>query len=143
MKTVPMVLLCVFLLSGCMTINKSTGTPIEKTAVEQIQKGVTTRSDILRLFGAPSRILSNSGSFDMSITNTATGGEIKSQNVSAPDAQEIYIYEYVLTTGYKGGYIVYQDNSNTKKDTLMVWIDKKTGLVQNHAFTKQTEDKKK
>ena len=124
--------LSILLLSGCLTTNNISGTPINKETVQKIENGKTTRDEILQWFGAPDKILDSGTSVQ---GNAGVGGQV---NVSVGKNQEIYVYEYVKTKGSVGGYIIFQSNTQTKKDTLIIWIDKTTGIVSNHAFTKQT-----
>ncbi|HWP49923.1 MAG TPA: hypothetical protein VNM22_22405 [Candidatus Limnocylindrales bacterium] len=119
--------LLVFLLSGCVSTK---GKPIPKDSVVKIQKGITTKTDILEQFGAPDEIL------------------------YSPRGEEIFIYRYSekldLHAGQAVGVILRRDvpglgtlvdlgtrRVSEKEDRLMVFLDDK-GIVQNIGFTHET-----
>jgi hypothetical protein len=119
--------LLIFLLWGCVSTK---GKPIPKDSVVKIQKGVTTKADILEQFGAPNEIL------------------------YSPKGEEIFVYKYSekldLHAGQAVGVILRRDipglgtlvdlgtrRVSEKEDRLMVFLDEK-GIVQNIGFTHET-----
>lgn len=119
--------LLVFVLSGCVSTK---GKPIPKDSVVKIQKGITTKADILEQFGAPNEIL------------------------YSPKGEEIFVYKYSekldLHAGQAVGVILRRDipglgtlvdlgtrRVSEKEDRLMVFLDEK-GIVQNIGFTHET-----
>jgi hypothetical protein len=123
------IVLCVLIVisTGCVSTK---GKPIPKDAVIQIQKGITTKTQILELFGAPNEI------------------------TYSPKGEEILVYKYGekldLRTGQAVGTILKKDipglgvlldlgtrKVSEKEDRLMVFMDDK-GIVQNVGFTNQT-----
>jgi hypothetical protein len=126
-------------LSGCVTTHHTKGSKVDESMLTRIEKGKTARSDILKWFGSPDRII---GAGITAETKTAMKGDIelahKSQT-SIGENQEIYIYEYFDTSGVGGLFLWYGTSSRERKNTLMIWIDKETGLVQDYGYKKEIE----
>lgn len=129
------------LLSGCATVQSTQGSKLDEKMIAQIEKGKTTRSEILKLFGAPDRII------DAGISGTAENsikGDVNlstQQNISLGKNQEIYIYEYIEerteTPGLLLAYGMGDVKKTSKKNTLMIWLDKDTGIVQDYGYKKE------
>lgn len=128
-----------FLLSCVTTYVK--GSRIDEVVVKKIEVGKTNRSDILKMFGAPDRIIDEGG---VVASKSVVAGDIdiaSKQEMTVGKNQEIYIYEYVeaknidyyFGTGALGGKV------EVKKNTLMIWIDKDTGKVQDYGYKKEIE----
>lgn len=133
-----MILLSV-LFFGCATTQSTQGSQLKEESICNIAKGKTTRSEILKTFGAPDRIIEAGLTGE---SKTAIGGDVNlsaQQNISIGRNQEIYVYEYTeeiternLVNLYYGG-----GKTTKKKNTLMIWIDKDTGIVQDYGYKKE------
>ncbi len=138
-KRLAQALILVSLLFSC-TATYVKGSRIDEMAVKKIEVGKTNRSDILKIFGAPDRIIDTG---TVATSKSAVAGDINvasKQEVAVGKNQEIYIYEYIKrkTTDYFFGS---GDISKTQeyKNSLMIWIDKNTGIVQDYGYKKETE----
>lgn len=133
-------LILVLFLFSCFTGTHIKGSRIDEVAVKKIEAGKTTRSDILKMFGAPERIIDAGGVVTSKSAVTGDVNIASKQEVVVGKNQEIYIYEYeeeAVTT-----YIFYYVGSKrkeVKKNTLMIWIDKDTGIVQDYGYKKEIE----
>ncbi len=68
MKTIIAGLVCALVIAGCASV----GTPIAKQNVPRIQKGVTTESQLVKMFGAPSdKSISSNGKVVMTWIHSA------------------------------------------------------------------------
>lgn len=139
-KRLSWALILVSFLFGCATTYVK-GSRIDEVAVKKIEAGKITRSDVLKMFGAPDRIIDAGG---VATSKSAVTGDIdiaSKQEITVGKNQEIYIYEYVeaknidyyFGTGALGGKV------EVKKNTLMIWIDKGTGIVQDYGYKKEIE----
>ena len=130
-------ILASFLFSCAETYIK--GSRIDEATVKKIEVGKTNRSDVLKMFGAPDRII------DTGVVATSKGAVVGFVNVAPKQEsavgknQEVYIYEYVIRkvgtlvgTGFGG-------EVREKKNSLMIWIDKDTGIVQDYGYKKEIE----
>lgn len=138
-KRLAWALILVSFLFGCTTTYVK-GSRIDEVAVKKIEVGKTNRTDILKMFGAPERIL-DAGA--VATSKSAVTGDVNvasKQEVAVGKNQEIYIYEYIKKerTDYSLGY-GYSSKTQECKDTLMIWIDKDTGIVQDYGYKKETE----
>ena len=131
------VVLCL-LFAGCATSKSTQGTMIKERDVCGIEKGKTTRSEILKNFGAPDRII-DAGLTGESKTSVAGDVNLSShQNISLGKNQEIYIYEYTEESGRFFAISAFaRTNTRKLKNTLMIWIDKDTGIVQDYGYKKE------
>jgi len=134
-------ILASFLFSCAETYIK--GNRIDEATVKKIEVGKTNRSDVLKMFGAPDRII------DTGVVATSEGAEVGFVNVTPKQEsatgknQEVYIYEYVIRrvgtfvgTGFGTGF---GGKVQEKKNSLMIWIDKDTGIVQDYGYKKEIE----
>lgn len=123
-----------FLLS-CVTTHVK-GSRIDELAIKKIEVGKTNRSDVLKMFGAPDKIIDAGG---VVTSKSAVTGDVDiaaKQEIAVGKNQEIYIYEYEEKVGlvHGGGYFEVREE---KKNTLMIWIDKDTGIVQDYGYKKE------
>ena len=96
--------------AGCgivSTQEMSRGHNIHRSDTNQIVKGRTTEKDVIKLFGAPTKVRD---------TN---------------DGRELF-YEYTKTGGLQWNLVV-TVGGNTSTKSLMVWLDK-NGVVTDYAF---------
>ena len=130
-------ILASFLFSCAETYIK--GNRIDEAMVKKIEVGKANRSDVLKMFGAPDRII------DTGVVATSKGAVVGFVNVAPKQEsavgknQEVYIYEYVIRkvgtlfgTGFGG-------EVRENKNSLMIWIDKNTGIVQDYGYKKEIE----
>jgi hypothetical protein len=133
MRQIILVMLSVMLLSNCVPFSHSSGTQIDEKALKQIEIRKTTRGDILKMFGAPDKII-DSGIAGALKSQTKGDVELTTkQEVAVGKNQEIYIYEYVEREGHYG----FSDSSTVRRNTLMVWINKDTGIVEDYGYNRQ------
>lgn len=120
------ILLFSLCLCGCISSRSTHGTQIDGLMVAKIEKGKTTKSDILRWFGIPLRIL-DAGSGKESEPYAAEGAG-ESAN------QEIYIYEYSVEHIRANFFFTIDFNHEKQNNSLMIWIDRETGTVQDYKY---------
>jgi len=133
--------LSVLFLVGCATVQSTQGNKLDEQVIAQIEKGKTTQSEILKLFGAPDRII-EAGIAGKLQTDIAGDISLSSkQNISLGKNQEIYIYEYMEATTetsyFFEAYRMGDKKITQRKNTLMIWIDKETGIVQDYGYKKE------
>jgi hypothetical protein len=126
------VLITGLLLSGCLTMNVDKGGKIDESATQQIEKGKTTRNEILKWFGVPDRTIGADVTEKSKIT--APEDEDREPKITVGKNQEIYVYEYSEVKGRLGLFTV---GGSKKKNTLMIWIDKDSGIVQDYGYKKE------
>lgn len=137
-KRLAWALILVSFLFGCASTYVK-GSRIDDAMVKRIEVGKTNRSDILKMFGAPDRII-DAGA--VATSKSAVAGDVNvasKQEVVVGKNQEIYIYEYLIK---KAGPPVLSDfggKIQESKNTLMIWIDKDTGIVQDYGYKKEIE----
>ncbi len=106
------------LISGCAYhgIKQETGREIDEGKVSQIQRNVTTSSDVLLWFRAPT-------------TTTKLGDD------------EIFVYKFCKSSG---GSFVFSGLGSTKTkemcNELSIVFDKISGKVKDYSYQKQLED---
>ena len=135
-----MVLLAGLFLSGCVSLSTQ-GSRIENNLIAKIEKGKTTKSEILKCFGAPDRIIETGVTAEAKTAIKGDTNIASQQNITIGKNQEIYIYEYlenrttknVLEVRYGTG----PGATISKKNTLMIWIDKDTEIVQDYGYKKE------
>ena len=143
--------LVLFLMTGCITLFKYSGTEIKASRVTKIQPGKTLKREALEWFGAP-------------ITISAPGETIVIPKVSTPDKEyrvprrativESDTYFDLFSpgpeiTGYHRVYyfhfseskelmyflmVATYDQIDTKFDKLWLLINEKTGIVEKYFF---------
>jgi outer membrane protein assembly factor BamE (lipoprotein component of BamABCDE complex) len=116
------VALFVILTWGCTIGRIYIGSDIQNDPKEKIQLGLTTKSDILTIFGPPERITSQ---FD---------GDIFVYAYYRKNSSKFVIEEPYFTNLTLFSYTRIQD----KRDHLVILFDK-DGVVKNYAYHKGTE----
>jgi len=128
------------LLSGCISLSTQ-GSRIEDSLIAKIEKGKTTKAEILKCFGAPDQIIQTGITAEAKTAIEGDKNLTSQQNVSIGKNQEVYIYEYVENRTTKNIYEVRFGTGPgatiSKKNTLMIWIDKDTGIVQDYGYKKE------
>lgn len=132
MRKIVLVMLGLTLLANCTTNTK--GSRIDENALTQIQIGKTTRSDILKMFGAPDKIIDAGGSAALKSQTVGDVNLATKQEVVVGKNQEIYIYQYAKE---KNIHYYHGVSTSEKKNTLMIWMDKDTGIVQDYGYKKE------
>lgn len=129
MKKFLIPLVCVILLAGCSSISETSGTAIERTSLKKIIKGNTTTTDILTWFGPPDKIIYYS--------------VLNKQNIR--QRYMVYVYEYIIKGGmtFAKGYPIANEKISENKNTLLIWINRNTGRVENYIYKKGIPIKQK
>jgi hypothetical protein len=131
MRKIVLAILGLMLFANCATAISTKGTRIDENAVKQIQIGKTTRSDILKMFGAPGGIIDTGTGAALKSRTTGDINLATKQEVAVGKNQEIFTYEYSERKAYTALH------TTEKKNTLMIWIDKDTGIVQDYGYRKE------
>jgi len=108
---------------GCTIGRVYIGSEIQNDPKEKIQAGVTTKSDILSIFGPPDRITSQ---FD---------GDIFVYTYFRKNSTQLAIREPYITNTTFFTYTRIQEN----KDHLVILFDK-DGVVKNYGYQKGTSE---
>lgn len=129
--------------TGCAIGSQRTGRVIDTTRISKIKPGVSTKQDVLNMFGPPttySRVRGTSG-ISTGKNNKIGGSDDVQPRVETKAAEDVFTYEYrednetfftvLLFTRFR---------RDTIADTLMVFFDTKD-VVKYVAFSKQTEAK--
>lgn len=113
MRRISLIFLFILFTSGCTTLTESTGKDIEEPGTV-ILLGTTTKADIIRIFGEPSKA-------------TAEGGT------------EEFVYEFkkTETPTYMGGLVVGEAGKVTTIKTLKIVIQ--DGMVKSYKFEAKNE----
>lgn len=114
-RTVFICLVLCLVVSGCVVSRGRVGNPIDEQHIQTIQKGVTQRTQIIELFGAPDRII---------------------------QGNETDIYHYYYYDAKSPGLILLAFNIfslNIKSDNLYVFVDKQ-GVTQDIIYGKRTNE---
>lgn len=130
-------LLVSFLFSCAETYIK--GSRIDEATVSKIEVGKTNKSYVLKMFGAPDRIIDTGA---VATSKSAVAGDVNvasKQEVAVGKNQEIYIYEYWVKKSVPPVLSGYGGKTQESKNTLMIWIDKDTGIVQDYGYKKEIE----
>jgi hypothetical protein len=133
-KRILLAMISLMFLACCMISAK--GSRIYESDVKQIQIGKTTQSDILKMFGVPDRII-----------DAGTGAASKSQtvgDVNVPNKeevivdknQEIFICEYEEEKTVVFYFVM---SSSEKRNTLMILMDKDTGIVEDYGYKRKIQ----
>ncbi len=150
-KTRFLLAISLFLLSGCITLFKYSGTEIKAGRVAKIKPGKTLKREALEWFGAP-------------ITISAPGEIVVIPKVSTPDKEyrvprrativesdtffDLFSPEIDITEYHRVYYFYFSesrelmyflmvatyDQINTKFDKLWLLINEKTGVVEDYFF---------
>lgn len=119
------------------------GVKIDESLVAKIERGKTTRADVLKWFGTPSRILT----YEPKVTSvgaskeTVAGSTVRGE-LSVTANQEVYIWEYevkksVETMMALRAYV--GTEVHEAKDSLTVFINRETGIVEDFGFRRETQ----
>jgi outer membrane protein assembly factor BamE (lipoprotein component of BamABCDE complex) len=108
---------------GCTIGRVYIGSDLRSDPKEKIQLGLTTKSDILAIFGPPERITSQ---FD---------GDIFVYAYYRKNSSKLIIEEPVLTNWTLFSYTRIQE----KRDHLVILFDK-DGVVKNYGYQRGTQD---
>jgi outer membrane protein assembly factor BamE (lipoprotein component of BamABCDE complex) len=108
---------------GCTIGRVYIGSDLRSDPKEKIQLGLTTKSDILAIFGPPERITSQ---FD---------GDIFVYAYYRKNSSKLIIEEPVLTNWTLFSYTRIQE----KRDHLVILFDK-DGVVRNYGYQRGTQD---
>jgi len=114
-RTVFTCLLLCLIISGCVVSRGRVGNPINEENMLRIEKGVTPRTHVIELLGAPDRII---------------------------QGNETDIYHYYYYDAKSPALILLAFNIfslNVKSDNLYVFIDKQ-GITQDIIYGKRTND---
>jgi hypothetical protein len=128
MRHVALIVIVLMLLANCVSTSTK-GVPLDETAIKQIQIGRTNKTEILKMFGAPNRIIDTVGSGTSKPQVSREVNRATKEEVSLGKKQEIYIYEYLES---KTNMVTLGESE--KKNTLMIWIDKDTEIVQDYGY---------
>jgi hypothetical protein len=132
MKRILLAMIGLMFLACCMIATK--GSRINESDVKQIQIGKTTQSDILKMFGVPDRII-DAGTAAASKSQTVGDVNVpNNEEVIVDKNQEIFIYEYEEENTVVFYFVM---SSSEKRNTLMVWMDKDTGIVQDYGYKRE------
>lgn len=108
MRCISLILVFILFASGCATVTESTGKDIEEPG-KVIRVGTTTKADIIRIFGEPSKA-------------TAEGGT----------EELVYEFKKIETPTYMGGLVVGEAAKVTTIKTLKIVI--RDGTVASYKF---------
>jgi len=118
MKKIYRALVIIFIAAiwGCATIvTRSEGTKVEKSMVESIKPGVTTKKAVIEIFGYPSR-----------------------SNLKGDGSEElIYTHVEKRVPSYFSGFIVNEKNAPATSTTLEIIV--KDDIVLGYRFIKTSE----
>jgi len=138
-----MTLITGLLLSGCAHTQSDEGTikQIEdKDARQQIEKGKTTRNEILKWFGAPDKTIDAGVSPQTKAVTADDVNTAQKHEVTIGKNQEVYVYEHSETRTEGGFPVPFRGKrkiSSIRKNALMIWIDKDSGIVQDYSYRKE------
>lgn len=107
-------LLLGLIMSGCVVSRGRVGNPIDEESLQQIQKGVTQRNQVVELLGAPDRIIQGNEN----------------------DIFQYYYYDAKSPAIILGVFNIF--SLNVKSDNLYVFIDKH-GITQDLIYGKRTD----
>ena len=113
MRCLSLILIFVLFTSGCATVTESTGKDIEEPG-KVIQLGTTTKADIIRIFGEPSRAAADGGTEEL-----------------------VYEFKKIETPTYMGGLVIGEAAKVTTIKTLNIVI--RDGTVASYKFEAKNE----
>ncbi len=114
-------------MGGCVIARGYRDRPIDEKVIAAIQPGVTTKADILRLFGPPQEVS------EREILALGGSGEPPAVGV------RYFRYRYSRLNGFiVFGLLLNYIDADLKSDNLVVFFDDK-GVVEDFAFAKDTE----
>lgn len=107
--------LIMFFIAGCATMKiENSGTEIKEEPAKVIKVGVTTRQEIIKLYGEPLKSVSNDGSEEL-----------------------VYEFRRVETPVYLGGHVIGEASKSVTVKNLKVVILK--GVVQSYKYETKEE----
>jgi outer membrane protein assembly factor BamE (lipoprotein component of BamABCDE complex) len=115
---------CLILLSGCTSTSTSTGPKLDQNAVNSIQKGVTTRQEVIDRLGQP--------------IATQMMGDGRRMLVYASH-QTNYQFDGKRLIPFVGGLIPATDRQTARTQNLQVIVDA-SDVVRDYEFSDQTSD---
>jgi hypothetical protein len=110
-------------LAGCIIGRVYRGSPVQGDPEIEIRAGVTDRADVLRVFGAPDRIVSR------------PEGDVFIYRFVRENSKQLLIEEPVITNLTIFSYSV----SETKEDRLVILFDSE-GKAETYGYLKGTQD---
>lgn len=122
-------------LCGCITSYSTHGTQIEEYMVAKIEKGETTRSNVLKWFGVPYKIVDAGSRVGLDLD---TNGDVDPDGRAVSSVEineEIYIYESSVES-IEARFLLLSFEHSRRTSTLMIWIDRDTGIVQEYRYRK-------
>lgn len=114
-----------WLLSSCAIGRVYKGSPLRTESLLSIQKGQTLKGDVLTLFGAPNRILSQ------------TDGDIFIYEYYRENSTELEVSSPLIFVGGTVTFFTYTKN-DTKIDSLVILFDQE-GKVVSFGYTNETQ----
>ena len=113
-------------LSACSSYRASSGSKIESTQVSRIEKGKTTREQVIAMLGHPMHTsMLGDGRRMMLYSSTEMNGEVKSDGRSFIPIAGIFFAGRHTTEG------------TTRRQNLQIIVNK-AGVVEDYEFTDQT-----
>lgn len=133
-------------LAGCYTYQPTIttkGSRIDESLVAKIERGKATRSDVLKWFGSPTRIIT----YEPKVTGMAGSkesdrGRMVKGEITLTANQEVYIWEYEVTKKvfFMVALSAYESRTSQEaKDTLIIFINRETGIVEDFGFRRETD----
>lgn len=137
-------------LAGCYTYQptiSTKGSKIDESLVVKIERGKSTRSDVLKWFGSPTRIITYEPKVTgMAASKEGESGQLVKSEIAVTANQEVYIWEYEVRTEvfFMVALNAYRSRTSKEaKDTLIVFINRETGVVEDFGFRRETNGPKK
>ena len=125
-----------FCLAGCVSVSRTyEGNEVDETVIAQIEKGKTTRTDVLRMLGAPLRVETTdiTGLVEQALARYE--GEKLTLQIDPALFDEVYIYERKQTDSLLVLGLFYNYyRSDQRSDRLAVFFDK-DGVVLGVGWT--------
>jgi hypothetical protein len=135
----------IFALAGCFQYLPTLierGAPIDEKLVAKIERGKSTRADVLKLFGSPTRVLQYDPKVaGMGAVKQTEQGSMAKGEIVLTANQGIYMWEYEVekreeTMLALRAYVA--ERRQQAKDSLIVFINRETGIVEDFGFRKET-----
>lgn len=131
---------------GCAVGTQQTGRVIDTALIPKLKPGVSTKQDVLDLFGPPTTYSRVRGTFFNTAnpdgsTATAAGRQPVFLPIESKPAEDIFIYEYREDDESFFTVLLYTNfDRATRSDTLMVFFDIQD-RVKYISFARQTDAK--